>query len=335
MKKLTKFTDSRDVIFNDTIITRVKNDNSKGILKFGVAFLDEALLGIGTHDLVLLGAPSGAGKTELATHIAFTNAMEGKRVVYFALEAEQHEIELRTTYKYKALAYYKNGGREYTAYDRWIQGDCEHIEKQSVEFPKIGVECLRTRYVSGAYSITDFLQDYTEIVNSSDLVILDHIHYFDLETENENREYKEIIKKIRTQVLENGKPIVVVSHIKKKDRRFPTLAPDQEDFHGSSDLVKMATKVISISPQYDFSIYKKTLDGGAMKVDCEGYTFIKASKNRRNGLPTRYISATKYDFRTNSYHKPYYLGSQKLKDKETIFLAEHDVPKWAESAITN
>lgn len=333
MKLLNKFTDSSDVLFNQSIISNIKIENSKNILSFGVSFLDEALLGIGTHDLVLLGAPSGAGKTELATHIAFTNAKQGKRVVYFALEAERNEIELRTTYKYKSMSYYKSGGKLYTSYDLWLQGGCEHIEDTRIDFPKINKESLRTRYISGDYSIGDFILDYNEIVNDSDLIIVDHIHYFDLESENENKEYKNIIKKLRNEVLQNGKPMVVVSHIKKKDRRYPVIVPDQEDFHGTSDLTKIATKVVSLSPQWDFGIYKKSIDGGVLKIEENDFTFMKAAKNRRNGSPTRYTSAVKYDSRTNSYHNSYYLGTQKTKDKEVIFLAELDLPKWAHSAI--
>ena len=60
---------------------------------FGIKYLDAALHGIKPNDLILIGASSGAGKTELCTHIAKTNAKLGKRVRYIALEAEKNEIE--------------------------------------------------------------------------------------------------------------------------------------------------------------------------------------------------------------------------------------------------
>jgi len=329
-----KFTDSSEILFNKDLISKIHQENATGNLEFGVSFLDEALLGIQKNDLILLGAPSGAGKTELATHIAYTNALQKKKVVYFALEAEKYEIELRATYKQKALSYYRAGGKEYTSFDTWMQGKCGHIDSDEQVVSPIAKNYLTTRYVNGTYSIDNFLLDYTEIVNSSDLVILDHIHYFDLETTNENKEYKEIIKKIRTEVLEYGKPIIVISHIKKRDRRFPTLAPDQEDFHGTSDLVKIATKVISISPQYDFQIFQHMPGGAEVHVQADNFTFMRVAKNRRNGSVCRYISATKYDHRTNAYHQSYYLGTQKTKDKQTIFLTEESSPQWAKSSIT-
>jgi replicative DNA helicase len=55
---------------------------------FGVTYLDAALKGICPNDLILIGATSGAGKTELCAQIARINAKLGKRVNYIALEAE-------------------------------------------------------------------------------------------------------------------------------------------------------------------------------------------------------------------------------------------------------
>jgi replicative DNA helicase len=68
-------------------------------LTFGVQFLDEAVGGIYSNDLVLYGAKTGIGKTQLATITAMANAANGKRVHFFALEAEQHEIERRIKYQ--------------------------------------------------------------------------------------------------------------------------------------------------------------------------------------------------------------------------------------------
>jgi replicative DNA helicase len=67
-------------------------------LPYHHAFLDDYLRCIMPNDLILLGAETGAGKTELARHIGAANARNGKRVYYFALEAEDKEIERRTKY---------------------------------------------------------------------------------------------------------------------------------------------------------------------------------------------------------------------------------------------
>src|SRR3954469_17207692 len=73
--------------------------HAKARLRFHVSFLDDCIRGILPNDLVLLGAPSGVGKTDLALHIATSNAREGKRVTYLALEAEPRELERRTKFR--------------------------------------------------------------------------------------------------------------------------------------------------------------------------------------------------------------------------------------------
>ena len=303
-------------------------------MSFGVKFLDESLLGIQRNDLILLGGLSGGGKTELATHIALSNAKNGKRVVYFALEAEKYEIEMRIIYKHKVSNYLKSGGTIFTNYDRWMSGMAPHLDDvlSGLDDEKFD---LRTRYPNGDYGINEFITDYNEVVHNSDLIILDHIHYFDLESDNENKEYKKIIKTIRNEVLNNGKPMIVVSHIKKRDRRYPTIVPDQEDFHGTSDLVKISTKSITLSPQNDFRIMKKDVAGNNSEITTSNgyFTFIRAVKNRRNGSALRHTGAIIYDANLNTYSSGYYIGHQKTENNEVLFQVDDRAPWWATSAF--
>ena len=69
------------------MLSKVRED-FKVIGKYGVKFLDDYLLGIKQTDFILIGAYSGAGKTELAYNIAFENAKK-TNVHLFALEAKQ------------------------------------------------------------------------------------------------------------------------------------------------------------------------------------------------------------------------------------------------------
>ena len=58
--------------------------NAKENLSFGVPFLDDSLGGIYKNDLILFGAKTGIGKTQLATLVAKKNAGLNKRVHFFA-----------------------------------------------------------------------------------------------------------------------------------------------------------------------------------------------------------------------------------------------------------
>lgn len=93
----------------------------KGITRFGISFLDEALDGILPIDLVLFGASSGVGKTSLVSDIAYKNAALGKRVYGIFLEAFEGEIELKN--KYKLLAQEaKKRPNTFPNYKEWLMG---------------------------------------------------------------------------------------------------------------------------------------------------------------------------------------------------------------------
>src|SRR5690348_4241502 len=82
---------------------------AKRRLSFGVKFLDDALGGIAQKDIVLLGAKTGIGKTTMASIIAESNAEKGRHVHYFALEAEDREIERRIKFRILSrLAYQRS-----------------------------------------------------------------------------------------------------------------------------------------------------------------------------------------------------------------------------------
>src|SRR5688572_24796361 len=102
----------------------------KTAMRFGVDFLDDALRGILPDDLILLGAPSGAGKTQLCCNIAYANLFEGKRVHYIALEASIYEIERRLKFPLVLERYYADPQRprleNKLSFADWISG--AHIE---------------------------------------------------------------------------------------------------------------------------------------------------------------------------------------------------------------
>ena len=80
---------------------------------------------------------------------------------------------------------------------------------------------------------------------NADLVIIDHLHYFDFVTANEHQELTQILKKIRELIVQSRVAIVLISHLRKKTKdRF---LPENEDFHGSSNIPKQADTCIIVS----------------------------------------------------------------------------------------
>lgn len=320
----------------ESFAVRTKDERSKRLeigkrrLSFGVKFLDDALGGIFPNDLVLLGAKTGRGKTHLATLIAMENAAKGKTVHYFALEAEQDEIERRA--KFSILSdMVREGCRAIGNWDRadrmnyldWYAGELEDIVGQ---FEGPVSERLGKKYgtLHTYYREADFYAEHFEALVQSvqaktDLIILDHLHYVDSEDPNENRGYKAIVKKIRDASLRCGKPVVVIAHLRKGDRRGSVLVPDIEDFMGTSDVPKMATKAILIAPAFDF-------ESGD---PCLWPTYVNPAKCRPEGSRTRFVGRMLFDSRTGRYVDEYDLGTVTPSGDRFELADAQKLPRWA------
>ncbi len=292
---------------------------------FGVKFLDDALIGISPSDLVLVGAPSGIGKTQLCCNIALSNMADGKQVYFLALEAEDFEIERRMKYQILASMYFSDGDRPrigtHLSYERWVLGDfvdtLSKYEKQASEFFESAYKNLHILYRGDSFTIHDLMRSTLAVADLADIFVIDHAHYFDFDDDNENRALKEIAKTVRSIVLSMSKPVILVAHLRKRDRGNEDLVPGMDEFHGSSDLVKIATKVVTMSPGM------RTADG------CYE-TFFRIPKNRLNGGSSRFIGRVMFDPRKNAYETQYKVGSATLT-RRTGFeeLAIDFQPEWA------
>lgn len=304
-------------------------ETGKRMLQFGVKFLDDAMVGIAPRDLVLLGAKTGIGKTQLAMSIALHNVVQGKRVHYFALEAEYREIERRMKYQAVVDRFYGDPNRPYAAPAdvrsvEWMTGALDgHLAKYEEAAERdlaLVLRGLRTFYRERDFTSDDFAKRLDEVKDETDLVILDHLHYIDTDDTNENRGYKRIVKQIRDAALHAGKPVIVVAHVRKGDRRLEPLVPTIEDFHGSSDISKIATKAVMIAPAYEQP---------QSSLPYLWRTYMQIVKCRQEGSVTRYAALTSFNARSGRYEPFYALG--RLTDAGRAFsdLSENDTPSWA------
>lgn len=322
---------SNSVAFSEI---ELRKNRRKNLLTFGNDFLDDALKGILPNDLILIGAGSGAGKTELSCNIAKANIEKGKRVHFIALEAELYEIERRIKYQLFAKAFFDDISRPDVniAFDEWMLGDfiesCEKYEAIAAKEFMNNYENQFTYYKQENFTPTDFIEKVLIAHQETDLIILDHVHYFDFDDDNENRAIKEIAKTARSLTLEYGKPIILVSHLRKRDRGTQDMCPGLEEFHGSSDLYKIATKAITIAP-------------GGWDPGGKYETFFRIVKNRFGGSVVRYLASCNYIISEGRYEKGYRLGEANQKRDEEFRDIEGNLhPKWAkhstrESSFSN
>lgn len=300
---------------------------AKGRLTFGVKFLDDALGGIMPRDLIIFGAKSGTGKTSLATVAAMANARSGKRVHYFALEAENTEIERRMKYQIAADLYYRRKlSTHRIRFLDWYQGaaDAELAEfdqEAEAEMQSL-TRNLHTFYRFSNFTSDDFCRQLESIKDDTDLVVLDHFHFVDSADDNENRAFKKTAKQIRDTALEFQKPIIVVAHVRKTDRRAGYIIPDMDDFHGSSDVPKMATKIVMIAPDFETRTGSPSLWS----------TYMHVAKCRTDSSVTRYVARVEFSTKTDSYGDAYVLGRATDGGKGFEEIESREWPSWKSNA---
>lgn len=310
------------------IASRLTNED--GLMKFGIDFLDEATEGILKNDLILLGARSGAGKTQFCTNVAWANVQRGRKVHYIALEAEYAEIERRIKYGIFCDLFFKkpNKGQTRLSFKNWMLGrlSIEHadVEAECAEIFKAKAQGLFTYYKTNAFDVKEFIKTVMYCAEDTDLIIVDHVHYFDFDGDNENKAIKEIAMAARDLAIHQGKPMILVAHIRKSDRNSTEKCPGLEEFHGSSDLFKIATKAITLAPGDNYS------------KDGKAETYMRIVKDRFDGSLQRHMGCLTYNVREGKYEAGYKLGSDKQKRNEEFSeYSPGDFPGWARSVRGN
>ena len=295
------------------------------LLPYHVGFFDDYLRGITPHDLVLLGADSGVGKTDAVTEVAErTVTNDGKRNVYmFTLEAEPLEIERRI--KYRRIARWLIERQHSLAreinYPDWYLGRFTSrlgvIEREADEY-MASLTGLHTYYKGKDFTGDDIHRLCLAVQDTADLIIIDHLHYVDIaDTDNENREYKKLVKVIRDTVLTTGRPILLVVHLRKGDGFREPLVPSLERIHGSSDIAKIATAAVMIS--------RAPFAGREWHL---APTFLSVPKWRLGGA-SRQVALCNYDLRTRSYLDEYTLGRLENGGKDWTEIHDSNRPPWA------
>lgn len=290
------------------------------IIPYGVPFLDAITGGILPGELVLLGGSTGTGKTEIATEIAIKAAMDGRRVYFFALEADTNEIERRMIFKLVSNKAKASGVRVTYDYKSWLLGEAKeymaHEPWAQSEIYKLSN--LHTFYKDGTFTLSDFETMFLTLDERADLVIVDHIHYFDLVERDELKEMSKIIHYIRklTQVL--GIPVLLLAHLRKLEQGATApLIPSNADFKGTGSLTNVSTTTILLGR-----------DATASYAGKEAPTFIKVDKSRTGGGRISVACKTMFDTSRNAYAKDYVTGVFSADRTEFYAFEDNQKPYW-------
>ncbi len=300
---------------------------AKNRIKMGIPYLDVALDGIRRNELLLLGASSGVGKTELASHIAKTNVEAGKRVHFVALEAEDAEIERRIIFKLIAHLYYSDKGRKkniFLSYRDWVFGNLDHdlvyYETEAKRIFHEKYKLLTTIYRKKDFDVETFTRALMSFKHESDLVIVDHLNYFDYdERQTENVAITKIMKTLRDLVLISGVPIILVAHVRKRDRFSKGMMPGLEDFHGSSNIYKIATQAVILAPATTENPHPTKWP-----------TLMRVAKSRVEGAVKNYVARVTFNSEVNAYESHYEMGYYRDGQETFEVIDNYDLlPRWA------
>ncbi len=309
--------------------------NAAKALRYHNSFLDDCLRRLLPHDLVLLGAPSGVGKTDLALNVATSNAMRGKNVHYFALEAEPRELERRTKFALLSQAAYARqsayGGQGHPLRDKlnyadWMVSECDHICAEYTESVERQIadklSTLWTFYRGADFTAKNLRDKILEIHTQTDLIVVDHLHYIDTPDDGDHAALGAVVKDIRDVTLLVGRPVILIAHMRKRDRGAKQIVASIDDFHGSSNITKIATHVVTLENANDIEAAKWW----------QAPTYIVVHKDRRGGRPP-FFALSHFDRRTKTYGPKYTLGRAIRGGVEFEPVPIGDQPGWARNHV--
>jgi hypothetical protein len=125
----------------------------------------------------------------------------------------------------------------------------------------------------------------------SDLIILDHLHYLDDGDNDEIRAMRRTVKAVSDTIQDARTPVITIAHLRKMDVKSKRVIPHIAEFHGSSDITKVATMVITLAPVDRPRLMSWIAD-----------TYMHVSKDRLEG-EQNFTAIPGFDLRSNSYER--------------------------------
>lgn len=124
----------------------------------------------------------------------------------------------------------------YKLEDKILHNLNSEVKKNLLIFNKIEIPAL------------DFIRRIIEKSKDDvDLIVIDHLHYIYLDRDEELRQVGEIMRTLKNITDNIKKPIVLISHLRKKGNGVKERDPEMADLYGSSNIGKEATTVLLIN----------------------------------------------------------------------------------------
>jgi hypothetical protein len=298
-------------------------------------FLDRVFGGgLFSREILLFGAETGVGKTELLASMGYAIAQAGRRVRLFALEAEVGEISDRLKYREMLARTYTLLAQEGVtpSYQDFVQGDpvlndiFAAVEDDVNAFLEPRLKNLHVEYRTKNFTIEDFVEIAEDTEIESDVFVLDHVHVVDAsnDRDSENKALTKILHSISDLALRIGKPVVLAAHVRKNtDPKRARVIPTLDDFMGTSNVPKIATKAVMLARANKPNEEPRVKPSYPWMVP----TFVQVQKIRRDGSRMGTLGLVEFNLRTGRYSNDFQLG--RLKGEEFIPTPIAEWPYWA------
>ena len=321
---------------------RANTDFSK-LCSYGIKPLDDCMLAINTNELVVIAAGSGVGKTELSLAISRHNALKGKKVAHYNLEGGYREAMQRMKWRDMVDKYFATrNDKEYLEleYREWSLN--KKVNPKLVQLEALVYADLAENLNNNLFfydnptglncnefcaSLLDFHELKTAFENpfndskkkgfDLDLIVIDHLHYFSLDKDDDEiGEITRILKEAKRITESLNIPVILVAHLRKLPREHGI--PDKEDIYGTSNIHKIANTCIIIAPDHEN-------DNHATGIYP---THIRIAKSRV-GLRPNISIYTSFDIHKRSYNETYDLYRISPTGQASGEpMQEHEWPKW-------
>lgn len=217
------------------------NTNSRERVLSNIEKLDYLIKGFELGCITIWTGGTNAGKTTVMTMITKQTIAQGEKVFYFNGEQTKDDFK-NNLYKQTAdkREIYSKQYKQSVVFDYFVS------EREANRLNKLYGDSLIVYNNEARRTVAFLLQAMEEVRKQYGVrtFILDNFMQIETESNDEYREQKDIMEKLRTFAVNKNVHIHLVVHQKKVDRQNPRITI--YDVFGSSNLVNKAYNVISI-----------------------------------------------------------------------------------------
>lgn len=290
--RVVKFVPFTEVIQRG--IDELDATDPKTVISYGYDWLDDKMTGIFPGELTIIGGESGTGKTTFATNIVYKASALHKCAV-FALEDRLVDYGIKALYfeigrlrkrdglkNYPWNAYRKNEIEDafYLNYRKQAQAN---LKNGNVLFAEV-TEMMDIDLLERAIE--------EQVKDGVKLLLIDHLHYFDLMKGDGNKSdyVEQVMIRIKRLLDKHAVPALMVVHYKKLEGRKPSI----DSFKDSIAIVQNANYVVNLWRD-------RTMKDDASEDRFDTKVFVPKSRNP-NG---EFTVEVRFNPDTNDFDDPF------------------------------